>query len=35
MIKDINGRFDDCFISPKSRQVLLHWDYELVQNDLL
>ena len=28
MIRDINGRFDDCSISPKIR-------YELVENDLL
>ena len=34
MIKDINGRFDDYFISPKIRQILLHWGYELVKNDL-
>ena len=30
MIKDVNGRFDDCSITPKIRQILLHWGYELV-----
>ena len=34
MIKDINGRFDDYSISPRIRQVLLHWGYELAQRDL-
>ena len=28
MIKDINGRFDDYSISPKTIQILLHWRYE-------
>ena len=35
MIKDVNGRFDDYSVSPKIRQILLHWDYELVEDDLL
>ena len=35
MIRDINGRFHDYSISPKIRQILLHWGYELVKNDLL
>ena len=35
MIKDVNERFDNYSISPKIRQILLHWDYELVENDLL
>ena len=34
MIKDSNGRFDDYSISHKIRQILLHWGYELVENDL-
>ena len=34
MIKDINCRFDDDSISPKLRQMLLHWGYEFVENDL-
>ena len=35
MIKDVNGRFDDYSISPKIRQILLHWGYESVEHDLL
>ena len=35
MIKDVNGRFDDYSISPKIGQILLHWGYALVENDLL
>ena len=35
MIKDFNGRFDNYSISPKVRQILLHWGYELVESDLL
>ena len=35
MMKDANGRFDDYSISPKIKQILLHWDYELVESDLL
>ena len=35
MIKDVNGRFDDYSISPKVRQILLHWGYELVGSDLV
>ena len=35
MIKDVNGRFDDYFILPKLRQILLHQDYEPVENYLL
>ena len=35
MIKDVNGRFDDYSFSPKIRQILLHWGYELVESDLL
>ena len=35
MMKDVNGRFDDYSISPVIRQVLLHWVYELVEDDLL
>ena len=29
MIKDVDSKFDDYSISPKIRQVLLHWGYEL------
>ena len=35
IIKNANGTFDDYSISPKIRQILLHWGYELVENDLL
>ena len=35
MIKEANDRFDDYSISPKIRQLLLHWGYEFVENDLL
>ena len=31
MIKDANGKFDDYSISPKIRQILLHWGYELTE----
>ena len=27
--------FDDYSISPKIRQILLHWGYELTESDLL
>ena len=32
MIKDVNGRFDDYSTSAKTRQILLYWGYELVEN---
>ena len=35
MIKVGNGRFDGYSISTRIRQVLLHWVYELIENDLL
>ena len=35
MIKEVNGKFDQYSISPKIRQVLLHWGYELFKSDLL
>ena len=34
MIKDVNGKFDDYSLSPKIRQLLLHWGYELVESNL-
>ena len=34
-IKGFNGRFDDYSTSPKIRQILLHWGYELVESNLL
>ena len=33
MIKDVNGKFDNYSISPKIRQMLLHWGYELTEKD--
>ena len=33
-IKDANSGFDDYTIWLIIRQVLLHWGYELVNNDL-
>ena len=30
MIKDVGSKFDDYSISPKIRQILLHWGYELI-----
>ena len=35
MIKDANIKFDDYSISPKIRQILLHWGYELTKSGLL
>ena len=31
MIKDNGSKFDDNSISPKIRQILLHWGYELTE----
>ena len=31
MIKDAGSKFDDYSISPKIRQILLHWGYELTK----
>ena len=33
IIKHVNGRFDSYSISPKIRQILLHWGYEIVKSD--
>ena len=35
MIIDANSRFNDHSISPKIRQILFHWGYELTECDLL
>ena len=35
MIKKANSKFDDYNISPKIRQILLHWRYELTEKDFL
>ena len=34
MIKDVGSRIEDYSISPKIRQTLLHWGYELTKKDL-
>ena len=34
MIRDAGGKFDDYSISPKTRQILLHWGYELTEKDI-
>ena len=31
MIRDAGGKLDDYSISPKIRQILLHWGYELTE----
>ena len=33
MIRDAGSKFDDYSISPKIRQILLHWNYELIEKD--
>ena len=33
MIRDAGSKFDDYSISPKIRQILLHWHYELTEED--
>ena len=33
MIRDAGGKLDDYSISPKIRQILLHWGYELTEKD--
>ena len=35
MIRDAGSKFDDYSISPKIRQTLLHWGYELTEKDLV
>ena len=35
MIKDAGSKFDDYSISPKIRQILLHWGYELTEKEFL
>ena len=34
MIRDPGSIFDDYSISPKIRQILLHWGYELAKEDI-
>ena len=33
MIEDADSKFNDYSVSPKIRQILLHWDYELSEKD--
>ena len=33
IIRDAGSKFDDYSISPKIRQILLHWGYELTEED--
>ena len=33
MIRDAGSKFDDYSISPKIRQILLQWGYELTEKD--
>ena len=33
MINDTSSKLDDYSISPKIRQILLHWGYELTEKD--
>ena len=33
IIRDAGSKFDDYSISPKIRQILLHWGYELTEKD--
>ena len=35
MIKDKGSEYDDYSISPKIRQVLLLWGYELIESDVV
>ena len=34
-IKDAGSKFDDYSISPKIRQILLHWGFKLVERDVV
>ena len=35
LIKDAGSKYDDYSVSPKIRQSLLHWGYELTEEDFL
>ena len=35
MIKNSGSKYNDYSISPKIRQILLHWGYELKENGFL
>ena len=34
LIKDAGSKFDDYSLSAKIRQMLLHWGYELTEEDI-
>ena len=34
MIKDAGSKYHNYSISPKIRQILLHWGYELTEKDI-
>ena len=34
MVQDAGSKFGDYSISPKIRQMLLHWSYELTEKDI-
>ena len=33
-IRDAGSKFDDYSISPKIRQILLHWGYDLTEKEV-
>ena len=33
MIRNFDSKFDYYSVSPKIRQILLHWDYELTEKN--
>ena len=35
MIRNTGSKYDDYSTSPKIRQILLYWGYELKENDFL
>ena len=34
MIENKGAKYDDYSILPKTRQILLHWGYELVESEV-
>ena len=35
VIRDAGSKFDYYSVSPKIRQILLYWGYELIEKDLI
>ena len=33
MIRDASSKFNDYSVSPKIKQILLHWSYKLTEED--